>query len=85
MWVRPGAYPRVEHLKGASFGYAPALSANIRLSWEGLPETNNLAYYENLYITAVKSFIVLAPDKNFVKVANFIRLTNVPVSLLQSF
>ncbi len=35
-----------------------------RLRWKGLPGTNTLAYYENLYITAVKSFIVEAPDKN---------------------
>ncbi len=47
MWVRPGDYPREEHLKGASFGYAPALLGNIRLSWKGLPQKNNLAYYEN--------------------------------------
>jgi hypothetical protein len=25
----------------------PALLANIRLGWKGLPGTNNLAYYEN--------------------------------------
>jgi len=44
--MRAGAYPRVEHIKGASFGLAPALSENIRLSWKGLPGTNALAYYE---------------------------------------
>jgi len=44
--VRPEAYPRVEHLKGASLGYALALPANIRLGWKGLPGTNALAYYE---------------------------------------
>ncbi len=53
LWVRPGASPRVEHL-------APALPANIRLGWKGLPGTNTLAFYENLSITAVKSFIVQA-------------------------
>jgi hypothetical protein len=31
LWVKPEAYPRVEHLKGASLGLAPALPANIRL------------------------------------------------------
>jgi hypothetical protein len=35
--------------------------ANIGLSWEGLPGTNALAYYENLYLTAVKSFITFTP------------------------
>jgi hypothetical protein len=43
----PGDQPKVEHLKGASLGYAPALSANIRLGLKGLPQTNTLAYYEN--------------------------------------
>jgi hypothetical protein len=31
-------------------------------SWKGLNGTNTLAYYENLQITDVKSFITLAPD-----------------------
>ncbi len=44
--VRPGAYPRVENLKGASLGQALALTAKIRLSWKGLEGTNALAYYE---------------------------------------
>jgi len=38
--VRPGAYPRVEHLKGASLGLSLALPANIRLGWKGLPGPN---------------------------------------------
>jgi hypothetical protein len=59
--VRPGAYPRVEHLKGVSFGYAPALPANIRLDWRGLPRTNTPTYYEIPFTTAIKSFIVQAP------------------------
>jgi hypothetical protein len=33
LWVRPGAYPRVEHLKGASLRQVPALLANITLGW----------------------------------------------------
>jgi hypothetical protein len=44
LWVRPVAYPRVEDLKGASLGLAPA--SNIRLGWKGLSGTNALAYYE---------------------------------------
>ncbi len=44
--VRPGAYPRVEHLQGALLGEALALPAIIRLGWKGLPVTNTLAYYE---------------------------------------
>jgi len=31
------AHPRMEYLKGASLGFAPASSANIRLGWNGLP------------------------------------------------
>ncbi len=55
------AYPRVEHLKGASLGKSPALPANIRLGCKGLPGTNTLAYYLYPQIMAVKSFIVQAP------------------------
>ncbi len=40
--------PRVEHLKGDSLGLAPALTANNRLGWKGLPGTNALAYCEKL-------------------------------------
>ncbi len=58
---RHGAYPRVKHLKAASLGYAPALLANIRLGWRGLPGTNTQAYNENPYITAVKCLIVQTP------------------------
>ncbi len=54
----------MEHLKGASLRYAPALSANIKLGWKGLPGTHTLAYYENLYILAV---IVQAAGVNLEK------------------
>ncbi len=46
----------MEHLKSASVGYAPSLLTNIRLDWKGLPGTKAVAYYQNLKITAVKSF-----------------------------
>ncbi len=49
------------YLKGASLGQAPALRANIRQGWKGLPGTNTLAYYDNLQIRAVKCFITLTP------------------------
>jgi hypothetical protein len=51
----------VEHLKGSLLGLAPALPANIRLSWKSLPGTNTLAYYENPKITDKIFFITLAP------------------------
>jgi hypothetical protein len=41
--VRSGAHTSVEHLKGASLGWALALPANIRLGWKGLPSTNTPA------------------------------------------
>ena len=44
----PGAYPREEHMKGASLGQTLALPANIRLGWKGLPRTNALASFKNL-------------------------------------
>jgi hypothetical protein len=48
-------------VKGASLWKALASPATIRLSWKGLQGKNTLSYHENLYITAVKSFIGLAP------------------------
>ncbi len=56
--MRPGAYPRVEHLQGALLGEALALPVIIRL---GLPVTNTLAYYISSSITDRKSFITLGP------------------------
>jgi hypothetical protein len=44
LWVRPGAYQRVEHLENASLRYAPALLANIRLGWKGLAGINTLVF-----------------------------------------
>jgi hypothetical protein len=38
-----------------------AFSTKIRLSWNGMPETYTLAYYEHSNSTAVKSFITLDP------------------------
>jgi hypothetical protein len=52
----------VKHFSGAPlYGRLLALPTNIRLGWKGLPETNALAYYEKAQLTAVKSFITLAP------------------------
>jgi hypothetical protein len=53
LWVRPRAYLRLENLKGALLWLAPALRANIKLGWKGLPGANTLAYNEHLYITVV--------------------------------
>jgi hypothetical protein len=47
----------VKYLSGTPF-WPPT---NIRPGWIGLPKTNTLAYYENPYITTLKSFTVRAP------------------------
>ena len=49
-------------LRARRKGRLLTLLSNIRLGWKGLPRTNTLAYYENPLITAVKSFIVQAPE-----------------------
>ncbi len=42
-----------------------ALTTDYRLKWRGLPRTNTIiAYYEHLYITDVKCFIRLRPDRS---------------------
>ncbi len=55
-------------LSGAPlYGKLLALPTNVRLGWKSLPRTNTLAYYKSLEITAVKSFITLAPGQNITK------------------
>jgi hypothetical protein len=54
--VRPGAYTRVEHLKGASLGKAPALLENIRLDYKSLPGANVLANYKKVVTYGRKKF-----------------------------
>jgi hypothetical protein len=53
---------QVKHLSVATlWGRLLASPTNIRLGWKGMPGTNTLAYYKNLQITAVKSFISSGP------------------------
>jgi hypothetical protein len=40
LWLRQGAYLRVEHMKGVSLGQTPPSLTNIRLGWKGLPGKN---------------------------------------------
>jgi hypothetical protein len=47
LWVRPGAYPRAEHLNVGSMGLAQALLKKIRLGWKGLQWINTIAYHEH--------------------------------------
>ncbi len=39
------------------------MATNITLGLRGLPGTNTIAYYENPYITVVKSFTAQAPGE----------------------
>jgi hypothetical protein len=65
------------HLSGAPIqGRLLASPPNIILGCKGFPGTNALAYYENPYITTVKSFIVQAPGVRVIKFIFFI--TNAP-------
>jgi len=56
MWVKSGAHPRVEQIKGVSFVSALTLPAiaNISLGWKGLQGANTQAYYENSLIADKK-------------------------------
>ncbi len=48
----------LEYLSLVSSG----LTAKIRLGWKGLPGTDALAYYKKLFITAIKSVLMLAAE-----------------------
>jgi hypothetical protein len=72
--VRPEADPRVEHLKGGSLKWTPALIKNIRPGWKGSPGKNTLAYFVNLQIKTVKSFIVQALDVNVLCITEALKL-----------
>ncbi len=81
LWVRPGAYPRVELKKGASLGQAPALPAKIRLGWKRLPVTNTLSYYgrESFVTLGPEKFKQLNVEKNFFKYFSYIKFIMGPV------
>jgi hypothetical protein len=52
----------MKHLSGSPLeGRLLALPTKIRLRWKGLPGINILAYYGNMQITAVISFVIQAP------------------------
>ncbi len=40
----------------------------VKIDYKSFPVTNILAYYESSYLTAVKSFITLAPGVNIMKI-----------------
>ncbi len=41
------------------------LPTNIGVGWKGLPGTNALAYYKKSLLTAIESFLTLAPGAGF--------------------
>jgi hypothetical protein len=65
-----------------------ALPSSIRLGREGLPMTNTLAYYKNLNITSVKTFITSnfkAKVIKLVAVVNNLSLISKSVCPFQAF
>ncbi len=72
LFSKPGAYLSVEHLKYSSVGSVLALLTNIRQRGKGLTGTNTLVYFKCSQITAVKSFIVMTPDVNVIKLFSFV-------------
>ncbi len=53
---------RVEFCKVLHSGRLQVFPTNIRLDWKWVEVANTLAYYDTATITAVKSFIVQAPE-----------------------
>jgi hypothetical protein len=53
---------RVEFCKVFHSGCLLVLPTNIRLGWKSMQVANTLAYYDTAIITAVKSFMVQAPE-----------------------
>ncbi len=51
---RSGVYPREGARERAPQGQTPTLLTNNRISQKGLPEADNLAYYEHSQDTAEK-------------------------------
>ncbi len=46
------------------------LPTNIRQGWKSMQVANTLAYYDMAIITAVKSFIVQAPEVKYILLKN---------------
>jgi hypothetical protein len=66
--IRPGAYPRVKHLKGVSFAHAPALSPNIRVCQKGFVKDKHSSLLRKSVNYRQKSFIKLGPGANLIKI-----------------
>ncbi len=67
--VRPGAYLRKDHLKGASLREAPALLAKTRLVWKGLLGTNTLALIQTFVNYNCRKFYNMGPWGDFASAA----------------
>ncbi len=64
VWVRPGAYPRVEHLKGDSIGLTPALLSNIMLGLERLARDKHSCLLRTFENFGHKFFYNIGPRTN---------------------
>ncbi len=45
---------------------------NIRLGWKRLPWKNTIAYYDHSKVTEEKSFVILSPGVNVMKLFTFV-------------
>jgi len=62
---KAGACPSEKPFRCSTLGQAPGFAPQtIDRFWKSLPGANTLAYYKNLQVTAMKSFITLAPGHN---------------------
>ncbi len=62
LWVWPGAYTRVEHLKGASLGKVLAISSNIRKGWKCLQGKKHSTLLQTVVNYGRKKFYDIIPS-----------------------
>jgi hypothetical protein len=72
----------VEFYKVFYSGSLLVLPINIRLGWKLMQVANTLAYYDTAIITAVKSFIVQAPEKIDSVTVDLLKIINITTILL---
>jgi hypothetical protein len=80
VWNKPGAYPRVEYLKGDSLSEALALITNIRLGWQGLSGMNT-GFLRTFVNCGCKEFYNIGPRWKSCKNFYGRTLQNVAISL----
>ncbi len=73
---KAGAYLSEAPFICSTLGQALAFQTNTRLGRKGLSGANNLAYYEKLQLTAVKSFYNISPWAQYCKTFYVLTLRN---------